>query len=221
MIRYALHDIASLRARFSLDDGLPKGIRPHYNIQPATQVPVVRRHDDKRIVTPMVWGLVPKGATATHSIFRYKTHLTPSEKLLSRHSWETMIRSSRCIVPANGYFTTTGQGDDRQAHYTRLSSDDIIGMAGIYTEWTDSDGTPRFFVSIITIDTPHPGEGSTPVLIAQDEEARWLDPSVTDSSDIYDMLCAAAPHTLTTHRVHPRMLSKKYNRPDAVAPLAL
>ena len=78
--RYALYDTASLSSRFQLAEGLPKGIKPHYNLSPTASAPVVINRNGSRIVRPMKWGLVANGAKDTNSVFRYKTYNIPSEK---------------------------------------------------------------------------------------------------------------------------------------------
>lgn len=223
MIRYALHDTAALRDRFSLGVGLPKGVRPYYNIAPATTVSTIVTTDGVRNVTPMTWGLVPKGSTNTNSIFRYKTYTTPSEKLLSRHSWEAAVRHNRCIVPANGYYELLGKGSEQRAYYIRATNSPLIGFAGIYTEWTDKAGTPQRFVSILTINTAPgalPGDDTMPIILSESEESRWLDTSLSDVTNLYDMLRQYPVNQLTVEQVGPEVHSKKFNQPSAVTPLA-
>ena len=113
--RYSLYTTADLSDRFSLKDGLPKGVKPHYNIHPTLQAPVIVNNGSHPTVERMGWGLVPKGAKDTNSVFRYKTYNVPSEKILAKHSWEIAVRHNRCLVPANGFFQLVGKGDEKQA----------------------------------------------------------------------------------------------------------
>src|SRR5687768_5163397 len=147
--RYSLYTIADLRDRFTLTDGLPKGIRPHYNIHPTLQAPVIMHKDGHAVVEQMNWGLTPKGTKNAHSVFRYKTYNVPSEKILAKHSWETAVRHSRCLVPANGFYYLAGQGDEKRAYYFQLKDAPLFAFAGVYSRWVDS-GVPHSTYSIIT-----------------------------------------------------------------------
>ena len=62
---YALYDIATLSKRFDLTEGLPKGIKPHYNNSPTIDAPVIVNREGTRIAKLMKWGLVANGAKDT------------------------------------------------------------------------------------------------------------------------------------------------------------
>ena len=219
--RYSLYTPADLRDRFALTSGLPKGVRPRYNIHPTLQAPVVVSQNGQTQVEQMGWGLVPKGAKDTNSVFRYKTYNVPSEKILAKHSWETAVRHHRCLVPANGFYQLVGQGDEKQAYYVQLKDTPLFAFAGIYSTW-DEAGTAHSTYSIITSETPHAlrhiGD-RLPIILSQNEEARWLDTTVTDASDLFDMLRPVASEQLLITKVGPDIHSLKIDSPRLITPL--
>lgn len=187
--RYSLYTIADLRDRFALASGVPKGVKPRYNISPTLKVPVIV--GEQPVVELMTWGLIPKGAKDTNSVFRYKTYNVPSEKILAKHSWEIAVRHSRCLVPANGFYQLVGQGNEKQAYYIQLKDTPMFALAGIYTKWENAAGEVQASYSIITSEAPHSLRhiaDRMPIILSQSEEARWLDVSVTDASALFDML---------------------------------
>lgn len=219
--RYSLYTTADLRDRFALASGLPKGVRPRYNIHPTLQAPVIVRRDGQTKVEQMGWGLVPKGAKNTNSVFRYKTYNVPSEKVLAKHSWETAVRHHRCLVPANGFYQLAGQGDEKQAYYVQLKDTPLFAFAGIYSTWDDA-GTAHSTYSIITSEAPHAlrhiGD-RLPIILSQNEEARWLDTAVTEASDLFDMLRPISSEQLLITKVGPDIYSLKIDSPRLIAPL--
>ena len=99
--RLALYDIDKLRDRFTLADGVPKGVKKRYNIVPSQLIPVIVKRDDANVIERMQWGFVPQNAKDTNPIFRYKTHTVKSEDVFKKSMWEKAIRTQRCLIPAN------------------------------------------------------------------------------------------------------------------------
>jgi putative SOS response-associated peptidase YedK len=219
--RYALYDIADLSNRFNLTQGLPKGVKPHYNNSPTVSAPVIIRNEGTNIVKLMKWGLIAKGAKDTNSVFRYKTYNIPSENIFSRHSWERAVRESRCLVPANGFYELNGSGKKR-AYYCQLEDKSLFAFAGIYSSWQDLEGVVHDTYSVITTEaTSDMPDSSTrmPIIVKPEDETRWLDPTVTDANSIYDMLRAYPSGLLTVHEVNPMVHSPKPNRSSLIDPI--
>ena|SRR5687768_1675927 len=216
--RYSLYTIADLRDRFALTSGLPKGVKPRYNIHPTLQAPVIISQNNHPEVVQMSWGLMPKGAKDTNSVFRYKTHNVPSEKILAKHSWETAVRHNRCLVPANGFYQLVGQGSEKRAYHIQLKDSPIFAFAGVYSTWSDAD-TVHSTYSIITSTVPHSlrhiGD-RMPIILSRSEEARWLDASVTDANALFDMLRPISSEQLLITEVGPEIHSLKIDTPGLI-----
>ena len=186
--RYALYDIADLRDRFNLTAGLPKGIRPHYNISPTVNAPVIISQEGLATATLMKWGLVAKGAKDTNSVFRYRTYTHASETIFSRHSWEQAVRERRCLVPANGFYEL---GNKKRAYYARNVDGGLRAFAGIYSYWQSPEGVMQGTFSILTTESSGDMAGTAermPVILDKEDESDWLDPNITDTSSIHKML---------------------------------
>jgi putative SOS response-associated peptidase YedK len=211
--RYALYDIAELSNYFQLTEGLPKGVKPHYNISPTVSSPVIINLEGVLTAKLMKWGLVAKGAKDTNSVFRYKTYNIPSEKIFSRHSWERAVRESRCLIPANGFYRLNGSGKKR-AYYVESKDKLLLAFAGVYSSWQDPEGTVHGIYSIITtesIDKSSDISSRMPVIIKREDEARWLDPTITDINSLYDMLRPYPNKLLRAYEVSAAVHSSKPN----------
>jgi len=219
--RYSLYTTADLRDRFTLAEGLPKGVKPHYNIHPTLQAPVIVSQDGQAVARQMGWGLTPKGAKDTNSVFRYKTYNVPSEKILAKHSWETAVRRHRCLVPANGFYLLDGQGNEKRARYVQLKDAPIFAFAGIYSTWSDGETTHATY-SVITSEPPHSLRAITdrmPIVLSKGEEGRWLDMAVTDATSLFDMLRPISSEQLLVTDVSADIHSLKIDTPKLIAPL--
>lgn len=217
--RYAIYDIAEISNRFGLTDGLPKGVKPQYNVSPTTGASVIIGHEGGRISKLMKWGLVAKGAMDTNSVFRYKTYNIASEKIFSRHSWELAVRQSRCLVPANGFYELNGD-DENRAYYAQPEDKSLLAFAGVYSSWQDPEGIVHGTYSIITTDADHNLShfGSRlPVIIKPEDEDRWLDPTVDDANILYGMLLRSYSSDLpTSYEVDSVVRSSKSNQPSLI-----
>lgn len=216
--RYALYDIADVSNRFHIPGGLPKGVKPHYNNSPTITAPVIVSDNGVRVVKLMKWGLVPKGAKDTNAVFRYKTYNIPSETIFSRHSWEQAVRERRCLVPANGFYELNGSGKKR-AFYAELKDKSLFAFAGVYSSWEDTEGTVHGTFSVITTEATAEMPDSrmrTPVVIAHDNEARWLDPTISDANSLYDMLRPNPGGLFNVYEVSPAVHSPKPNQPNLI-----
>lgn len=219
--RYALYDIAGLSKRFDITEGLPKGIRPHYNYSPTVAAPVIVNNGGTIVVERMKWGLIPNGAKDANAVFRYKTYNVPSEKVFSRHSWDIAIRERRCLVPANGFYELNGSGKKR-AFYARPKNESLFAFAGIYGFWQDPDGNMYGTFSIITTEPTADMPDSRmrmPVIISRENEARWLDSTISDVNPLYDMLRPNLGGLLNVYEVGPAVHSPKPNSFTLIEPL--
>ena len=219
--RYSLYTTADLRDRFLLASGLPKGVRPHYNIHPTLAAPVIINQDGNRVVEQMGWGLTPKNTNNTNSVFRYKTYNVPSEKILAKHSWETAVRHNRCLVPANGFFQLLENGNEKQAYYIQLKDTSLFAFAGIYSSWSDDAGSYSTY-SVITSEASYSlrdlGD-RMPIILSPTEEARWLDTSITDANALFDMLRPVSSEQLLVSNVSADIHSLKIDTPKLIQPL--
>lgn len=218
---YALYDIATLSKRFDLTEGLPKGIKPHYNNSPTIDAPVIVNREGIRVAKLMKWGLVANGAKDTNSVFRYKTYNVPSEKILSRHSWERAVREHRCLIPANGFYELNGSGK-KHAFFVQPKDKGLLAFAGVCGTWQDPQGTVHETYSLITTEASDAMPDSStrmPIIIKPEDESRWLDPAVTDANSIYDMLRPYSDELLEVYEVSPAVHSPKPNQPSLIDPI--
>jgi putative SOS response-associated peptidase YedK len=216
---YSLYEINALTDRFRLTNGVPKGVRPRYNICPTQNVPVViLGNDGSTELSRMQWGLVSSGAKDANSVFRYKTFNVKSEKVFSKPSWDVAVRKQRCLIPMNGfYMIRSGEGND--AYYFTSAEQSVMTAAGIYTTWTDPSGVDRQTFAMLTIESndamPLPF-GRMPVLVHTADERAWADQSVQDFSALVTMMRPFEGPALKYRKVSSDVSSTKIDTPALV-----
>lgn len=182
---YSVHEIHKLTDRFGLSLGVPKGVKPRYNVSPVQAAPVIVRAEGATELRMMQWGLVPAGAKDANSVFRYKTFNVKSEKVFSKPSWEAAVRQQRCIIPANGFYMI--RRDSNDVYYFTAPDNSVMAIAGMYSLWTDPGGIVRQTFTMLTIDAneamPLPF-GRMPVLLHADDEEKWINPDIQDFSTL-------------------------------------
>ena len=111
--------------------GQPRNLAPRYNIAPTTQIEVIRRHDSRRELTPMRWGLVPmwwkKPLKELPATFNARAE-TVAEKAM----FQSAFKSRRCIIPASGFYEWTGEKGARTPHYFSSPSGAPLAFAGLW-----------------------------------------------------------------------------------------
>jgi len=217
--RYALFEIENLRDRFQLASGVPKGVKASYNISPTQLAPVVVSRDGLNQLERMKWGFIPESAKDTNSVFRYKTFNVKSEGIFSKPATSEVIRSQRCLIPVNGFYQWHQSPEGKQAYFVRVKNQPIFSLAGVYSSWTNPEGTTWGTFSIVT--TQPNQEFATisrrmPVILHPEDEASWLDPSIDSVSTVYSLTGPYTDGQLHIKPVSSAIDSKKIDGPQLI-----
>lgn len=125
---------------------------------------VVQDREGRRILRPMVWGLVRRDLHAPEP----PTHAR-AETLLDRPMFRDLLRGKRCIVPMRGWF-------DRGS-FVSVEGESILGIAGLYDAWANSDQTTtETFCAITVVAEAEIRHLNTrrPAIIRREDEELWL-----------------------------------------------
>ena len=211
---YSIHETHKLTDRFDLRLGVPKGVKPRYNVSPVQTAPVIVRAKDATELRMMQWGLLPVGAKDANSVFRYKTFNVKSEKVFSKPSWDTAVRQRRCIIPVNGFYMI--RRDTNDAYYFTAPDSSVMAIAGVYALWTDPSGIERPTFTMLTIDAneamPLPF-GRMPVLLHADDEAKWINEDMQEFSTLVTCMRPYEGSRLHYRKVSSDVASTKVDMP--------
>ena len=61
-----------------------------------------------------------------------------------------LLKHSRCLVPASGFYEWRRGGGRKTPYYLRLKDADPFAFAGLYDVWHDADGAPLATYTLVT-----------------------------------------------------------------------
>jgi putative SOS response-associated peptidase YedK len=166
---------------------LPEGMFQTYmnfNSAPTQELPVIVIDEaGERVIREMRWGLKARWAKPgdTKAVTPFNAR---ADTLLEKPMFKNLVKSKRCLVPARGYYEWQNRGDYKQPYLISLPDAPLIAFAGLYDEFVpQGEEEPVASYTILTMPpTEFAGQFHTrmPVILDPDEEADWIDPSITD-----------------------------------------
>ena len=217
--RYTLYETEDLGARFSVSGGLLGNLKKRYNISPTQSAPVIVTRDGVRHIEMMKWGFIPKGAKDANSVFRYKTFNIRSEGIFEKPATRDAIRTSRCLVPSNGYFEWTTGADSKQPFLIHPTDQKLFSFAGICSTWQDPEGILWGTYSIITTIPSRDVEtvnDRMPVILRASDESRWLNPEIDNMNALYDVMRSYPDGMLAIDKVGQGVNSTKIDNSQLI-----
>jgi putative SOS response-associated peptidase YedK len=125
------------------------GFFPRYNIAPSQDVPVIVRNEERNEIKPMRWGLVP--SWAPDSSVGQRMINARSETLLEKPSFNQLVSTRRCLIPADGFYEWRREGNRRVPMWIYLKSRKPFAFPGLWDCWVDRDtGSQLYTFTIIT-----------------------------------------------------------------------
>src|SRR5579884_852035 len=123
---------------------------PRYNIAP-TQDIVTARQDASapiRHLAMMRWGLIPSWANDASMSARMIN--ARSETAAELPAFRNVLKSRRCLIPADGFYEWKKQGKHKQPYCFALANDDLFAFAGVWDRWRSPEGKTVETCSILT-----------------------------------------------------------------------
>jgi putative SOS response-associated peptidase YedK len=180
-----LHDIAR---EFGVRSQPQRQLSASWNIKPTEDIYFIK-NDSIEIGS---WGLIaPWSASTTEAQKSQSSAINArSETIHTKPTFRNAFRSSRCLIPASGYYewaTELGSLKPKQPIYVSRDDGILLAFAAIYDRWTSPDGEVRTSLAIITRQAV--GElakvhSRMPMFLPQDRWAAWMDPAVQDTKRV-------------------------------------
>jgi len=206
--------LKTLQNRFNVHDVLAD-IEPQYNIAPGQRVAVVVQRETRQLVE-MKWGLVP--SWAKDSRIGNRLINARAETAATKPAFRSAFKKRRCIIPADNFFEWQKRGETKTPMLIRLKSEQPFAMAGLYEYWKMKSGNVLESCAIVTTaanDFMKPIHDRMPVILRPDNEDRWLDPEIQETSEIEELLEPVESDLLESYEVSAYVNSPK-NRDSVV-----
>jgi putative SOS response-associated peptidase YedK len=191
-----------------------KRIVPRFNIAPSQDVPMIFVRDAKAVLDMASWGFVPfwtKGKPKTKPIN------ARSETVATSGMFRSAFKSSRCLLPADGFYEWKA-GTPKQPYYFHRPDSQMFAFAGL---WSEHNGektalhlttTPNAIVSAV--------HDRMPVILHEGDFEKWLDPEATPEV-LAGLLRPYPAKDLVSEPVSTRVNKPSVDDPDLVLPVRL
>jgi putative SOS response-associated peptidase YedK len=191
-----------------------------YNIAPTQNIAVVTQNGTRHMES-FHWGLIP--SWAKDPAIGSKMINARAETLAEKPSFRTALSRRRCLIPADGFYEWQAAQDGPKAvktpMYLHRKDSGLFAFAGLWDEWHTPDGSPLRSCTIVTT-TPNsvaaPIHDRMPVILHPEDEAFWLDKTVTDPHSLLSLL---VPYPAEEMEAYP--VSRRVNVPISDDPQLL
>jgi len=210
----------------TLDQSLPL----NWNIAPTNEIYIIRSESDSRILDSASWGIIAPWQKTLTEARASQSHAinARSESIHEKPTFRHAFRTSRCLIPATGYYewaTSLGKYSPKQPFYISDKDGAQLSIAGIWSSWQSEKGEVIQSAAIITREAV--GELATihsrmPVFMPRDRWQGWLDTEARDMNRLINMMSLDEPDAgLVARPVSPRVNVVANNGSELIIPIEL
>ena len=213
--RFTLRSPADLLAeRFGLLQ-VPS-LTPRFNIAPSQLIPVIgAKAGGGRGLAMFKWGFIPHWAQDDKGM---KPVNARAETVATTPMFSESFRRRRCIVPADGFYEWRTVNKKKMPVHFRLKDGSLFGFAGVWDVCNGPSG--KVFTTAIITTTPNDltrtAHDRMPVILARDDEATWLDPSIEDASQLQLLLRSYPADAMEMQQVNPALNKPSFEGPECL-----
>ncbi len=150
--------------------------RPSWNIGPTAPVLGVRERDGERVLSEFLWGLLPGWAKDPKVAAR--SFNARVESVATKPMFRRAFERRRLLVPVDGFYewAVVPGSSRKQPYFFQRADGDPLVLAGLWEYWARGDDR-RLTATVLTSKagpdmTVHDRQ---PVVLEQEDRARWLD----------------------------------------------
>ncbi|MEK3837362.1 SOS response-associated peptidase [Paenibacillus sp. FSL R7-0128] len=192
--------LEEILSHYLIDDSKTATLQPNYNVAPMHNIPAVIATNDGKRLEELRWGLVP--FWAKDDKVGSKMINARAETVAQKPAFKRLLKSKRCIIPADGFYEWKKDGSTKQPYRILKSDGNIFSFAGLYDTWEDPEGKK---ISTCTIITTTPNSlmadihDRMPVILRSEDKADWLE---RDNDDVESLLKLLRPYDASKMRAY-------------------
>ena len=193
-------------------------LEPRYNICPSQRIPVIIQQHGLRTLEMREWGLIPFWAKEPKPMINAR-----AETAAEKPSFRNALRERRCLIPASGYFEWAKEEGQKNPYYIRLKDSTPFAFAGLWEEWTSTEGEIRRTCVILTIvanSLMQKIHHRMPVILTPSRGALWLELSEVGVSP-EKLLRPFPSDKMEAWRVSRKVNVPSFDNPDCLRKLGM
>lgn len=203
-----------IKERFNVD--VPQKIEPRFNAAPTQLMPVITNTSPSGI-SFFYWGLIPEWAK--EKSISAKLFNARSETLNEKRTFKNALKTSRCLIPADGFYEWKALGKKTKIPYRiTLKDEELFSFAGLWEEYEDDNGEMAHTFTIITTEANalvQPIHDRMPAILLPEHEQNWLNDTLS-TDDLLQLLNPYDPEKMKTYSVSPRVNQVKNDSKDLI-----
>ena len=197
-------------------------LTPRYNVAPSQSVWAIRMMEPgQREAVALRWGLVPAWSPEPRTA--YSTINARAETVADKPTYRQAFRRRRCLIPADGFYEWRKIGSHKQPYCIAPVDGQPLAFAGLWERWERDSQILESCTILVTqanaVITPI--HDRMPVILEPQDEARWLDPTVTESAVLQPLLVPCPPERLRLWPVGTAVNATRHNGPELMAAVTL
>lgn len=192
---------------------------PRYNLAPSQAVGAVRiaAHGERQWAT-LRWGLIPAWSPEPRTA--HSTINARAETVAEKPTYRQAFRHRRCLIPADGFYEWRKVGSRKQPYCIAPADGRPLAFAGLWERW-ERDGQVVESCTILVTSANTliaPIHDRMPVILDPEDEARWLDPTITDPAALKPLLVPGPVARLRVWPVSTAVNAPVHDGPELRAP---
>jgi putative SOS response-associated peptidase YedK len=214
----AAADPDHLASWFDVDELRTDELPASYNVAPTMSVYAVAEHAALRHLVSFRWGLVPNWADdpkVGSSMINAR-----AESVADKPAYRTALQRRRCLIPADGFYEWSGEGEARTAFYIHRSGGEPLAFAGLWEAWKQPSGDWLRTCAIITAPADlrlRALHDRMPVVLPSCAWDQWLDRDERRPAAALDLLSRPASDDLVWHPVGRQVNNVRNDEPSLIA----
>ncbi|WP_264737287.1 SOS response-associated peptidase [Cytobacillus firmus] len=205
--------------RFDIEASIQEELyNPTFNAAPSQSVLAVINDGTRNRLGYLRWGLIPPWSKDLK--IGYKMINARAETLTEKTSYRNPYKKKRCLVIADSFYEWKKHDNKTKTPMRiKLKSSDLFAMAGLWEAWKSPDGETIYSCSVITT-TPNELvkdiHDRMPVILKPEDEKTWLDTSISDTTNLNDLLKPLPEDLMEAYEVSSLVNSPKNNSPNLI-----
>jgi putative SOS response-associated peptidase YedK len=184
-------------------------------------VPVVRVRKGERELAALSWGLLPSWSKSAKGNRPINAR---AETLLTKPMFRNAIARRRCLIPADGFYEWQQLPSGKQPWHIAMIDGSTFAFGGLWEYWAAEGEEPVLSCAIIVTDANelvHKVHERMPLIIAREAWDRWLDPELSDTHALQQLIKPYPADEMRAYRVSNRVNNARNDDAALIEPVGV